>query len=176
MVSVGAEAALITGWLVSDPDWRTRHCAEPVAELIREETGRDIWAELGGCPRSWREAADLYRRHGCASLAEIVAKALGEPVDRKLARRGDIAMVRGSLGIVRGEVIECMGATVSLKEGSLFWRSRVVHGLDKKPAHGGSGRAADDPVAAPCPKEDLAGLAMNGAERDGERHAHVRIT
>lgn len=109
---------------VPDPDWRTRHCAEPVAEAIRAASGRDIWAELGGCPRSWREAADLYRRHGCASLAEIVSKALGEPVDRKLARRGDIAMVRGSLGIVRGEVIECMGATVALSEASAIWAVR----------------------------------------------------
>lgn len=107
-----------------DPDWRTRHCAEPVADRIRQATGRDIWAELGGCPRSWREAADLYRRHGCASLVEIVSKALGPSVDRKQARRGDIAMVRGSLGIVRGEVIECMGAIVSLKEASTIWPVR----------------------------------------------------
>lgn len=105
-----------------DPDWRTRHCAEPVAELIRERTGRDIWAELGGCPRSWREAADLYRRHGCTSLAQVVGKALGEPVNRKLARRGDVAMVRGALGIVRGEVVECMGATVPLAEAEFAWR------------------------------------------------------
>lgn len=108
----------------TDPDWRTRHCAEPVVETIREATGRDIWAELGGCPRSWREAAALYRRAGVRSLAELVTRVLGEPVDRRRARRGDIAMVRGALGIIRGEVIECMGATVPLREASLTWRAR----------------------------------------------------
>lgn len=111
-----------SGSCVSDPDWRTRHCAEPVADLIRERTGRDIWAELGGCPRSWREAADLYRRQGCKSLAGLVTKALGPPVNRRKARRGDIAMVRGALGIVRGELVECMGANVPLKEAEFAWR------------------------------------------------------
>lgn len=93
-------------------------------EAITKASGRDIWAELGGCPRSWREAADLYRRAGVRSLAELVTKVLGEPVDRRLARRGDLAMVRGALGVVRGEVIECMGATVPLNEASLIWRAR----------------------------------------------------
>lgn len=87
-------------------------------------TGRDIWAELGGCPRSWREGAELYRRAGVRSLAELATKLLGEPVSRRQARRGDLAMVRGALGIVRGEVIECMGATVPLREASLFWHAR----------------------------------------------------
>lgn len=100
------------------------HCAEPVAQRIRQATGRDIWTELGGCPRSWRDAAELYRRAGCVSLGGVVTKVLGDPICRKHARRGDIAMVRGSLGIVRGEVIECMGATVPLKEASAIWAVR----------------------------------------------------
>lgn len=106
---------------MSDPDWRTRHCAEPVVEAIREATGRDIWAELGGCPRSWREAADLYRRAGVRSLTELATRLLGPATDRRKARRGDVAMVRGALGIVRGEVIECMGATVPLREADQVW-------------------------------------------------------
>lgn len=109
---------------MTDPDWRTRHCAEPAADNIALKVARDIWAELGGCPRSWREAANLYRRAGVRSLTELVTKLLGEPVDARLARRGDIAMVRGALGIVRGEVIECMGAIVPLGEASTIWRVR----------------------------------------------------
>ena len=105
----------------SDPDWRTRHCAEPVVEHIRKKTGRDLWAELGGCPRSWREAGAVYRRAGVRSLAGLVTKLLGDPVDRRLARRGDIAMVRGALGICRGEIIECCGAVLSLKEAERVW-------------------------------------------------------
>lgn len=109
---------------MSDPDWRSRHCAEPAADTILAAAGRDVWAELGGCPRSWREAAALYRRHGCRSLAELVTKVLGPAIPRRRARRGDIAMVRGGLGIVRGEVIECMGATVPLGEASAIWSVR----------------------------------------------------
>jgi hypothetical protein len=77
---------------------------------------------VGGCPRSWREAAALYRRLGVRSLAEVVTKVLGEPVDRKRARRGDIVLVRGALGICRGEVAECMGATVPMWKVEKGWR------------------------------------------------------
>jgi len=109
---------------VNDPDWRTRHCAEPAVDAIAKASGRDIWAELGGCPRSWREAAQLYRRAGVRSLAELATKMLGEPIDRRRAQRGDLAMVQGALGVVRGEVIECMGATVLINEASLIWPTR----------------------------------------------------
>lgn len=107
----------------SDPDWRTRHCAEPVVEAIKAATGRDIWAELGGCPRSWREGAALYERLGVRSLADFATVLLGPRVGRRLARRGDIVMVRGALGICRGEVAECMGATVKMKEVEFAWRA-----------------------------------------------------
>lgn len=104
------------------PDWRTRHCAEPAIEVASKRTGRDIWAELGGCPRSWKEAAELYRRMGVRTLEEAVTKVLGPPLaSPKLACRGDIIMVRGALGICRGELVECMGATVPLREASVAW-------------------------------------------------------
>ncbi len=108
----------------SDPDWRTQHCAELAALAVREASGRDIWAELGGCPRSWREAADLYRRIGVRTLAGAVTAVLGPPLaDKRLARRGDVVIVRGALGIVRGELIECMGANVPLSEATSAWRA-----------------------------------------------------
>lgn len=150
-----------------EPDWRTRHCAEPVAETIRKAAGRDIWSELGGCPRSWRDAAALYRRAGVRSLPELMTKLFGPPIDRRQARRGDAAMVRGALGIVRGELIECMGATVPLGEGDLFW-SGVGHRLNEETPHRRDGRAAGYPIAAPCPKQDRACLSVHGTERDGE--------
>ena len=114
-ISTAVEAAR-----TSDPDWRTRHCAEPVAdEAIR--AGRDIWAETGGCPRSWREAAAFYRRLGVRTLEGAMTRLFGPPVDIRQARRGDAVMVRGALGVCRGEVIECMGATVPIGEGEMAW-------------------------------------------------------
>lgn len=83
--------------------------------------GRDIWAELGGCPRSWREAKELYERLGVRTLPDAVTKVLGEPIPRKRAMRGDVVMVRGALGICRGHLAECMGATVSMKEVEKAW-------------------------------------------------------
>lgn len=82
-----------------------------------------MWGELGGCPRSWREAAALYRRLGVRTLAGAVTKVLGAPIDRKLANRGDIVMVRGGLGVCAGELAVCMGATVLMKEVELAWRA-----------------------------------------------------
>lgn len=109
----------------SDPDWRTRHCAEPAVEAASAALERDIWAELGGCPRSWREAAALYRRLGVRSLAEAVTEVLGPPIPSRQAMRGDVVMVRGALGVCRGELAECMGATVSMREAEHAWPVKV---------------------------------------------------
>lgn len=107
-----------------DPDWRTRHCAEPAAEAIYQVSGRDVWAELGGCPRSWRDAAALYRRLGARTLADVVTKVLGPPIDRRQARRGDVVMVQGSLGVCAGEVAVCIGGTVRMTEVERAWSAR----------------------------------------------------
>lgn len=109
---------------MSDPDWRTRHCAEPVVEAIWASSGRDIWAELGGCPRSWREAAALYRRAGVRSLQDLATNLLGDPIERKRARRGDVVMVRGGLGLCRGEHAEMCGAVVPMREAEAVWRAK----------------------------------------------------
>lgn len=95
------------------------HCADLPVNAV---PGRDIWAELGGRPNSWREMAELYRRHGCTCLAEVVDKVL-ERVPVRAARRGDVVMVRGSLGVCRGDLVECYGATVPLSEASIAWRA-----------------------------------------------------
>lgn len=108
---------------MTDPDWRTRHCAELAADAVREATGRDVWAELGTCPRGWREGAALYRRLGVRRLEDAVSKVLGPPIPARQARRGDIVMVRGSLAICRGEVVEGLGAKVSMREAERAWRS-----------------------------------------------------
>lgn len=109
---------------MADPGWRTGHCAEPAVEAVRKATGRDIWAELGGCPRSPREAAALYRRLGVTSLAEAVSTVLGPSVDPKRAMRGDIALVNGALGIVRGEWVEGMDGMQPIGLATRAWHVR----------------------------------------------------
>ena len=106
----------------SDPDWATGHCAEPAVETANAASGRDIWAELGGCPRGWKEAADLYRRHGCRTLAEMVTKVLGPPIPKRQARRGDIVMSNGALGVCHGEVAVFMDATLPMRKVETAWR------------------------------------------------------
>lgn len=104
-----------------DPDWRTRHCAEPVIEEASRATGRDIWRELGGCPRSWRQAAELYRRLGARDLAGVATAVFGDPVNPRQAKRGDVVMVDGSLGICRGEFAECIDRMQPMKRASHAW-------------------------------------------------------
>src|SRR5206468_4512404 len=101
-VAAGPEAAADSASTAAlpDPDWRTGHCAEPAVERLKQATGRDLWAELGGVPRSPRAAAAFYRRLGVTCLADAVTAILGDPVDPKLAMRGDVALVDDALGIV----------------------------------------------------------------------------
>lgn len=101
------------------PEW-DGHCAELAAAHI---PGRDIWVELGGCPRSWKEAGDLYRREGVRTLGELVTKVLGPPVDPKLARRGDIVMADGALGICRGDLCEFLDRMQPLERATAAWRA-----------------------------------------------------
>lgn len=87
-------------------------------------TGRNIWAELGECPRSWREGANLYRRMGVTNLKDLVTALLGPPIDPKRAMRNDIAMVNGALGIVRGDLIECLDAMQPIGRAECAWSLR----------------------------------------------------
>lgn len=104
-----------------DPDW-SFHCAEPAVERASEALARDVWADLGGCPRGWKEAAALYRRIGATCLADCVTYVLGQPVDPKMAVRGDICMVDGALGICRGEWVECIDRMQPLGRATQAWR------------------------------------------------------
>jgi hypothetical protein len=103
-----------------EPSWEC-HCAEPAVEAASRASGRDIWAELGGCPRSWREAAALYRRLEVRCLADAVTKVLGAPVDPKLARRGDVVMRGWSLGICRGDLAEFPNLMLPMRQVERAW-------------------------------------------------------
>jgi hypothetical protein len=120
-VSVAAAAAEVRlgRYTASDPDW-THHCTELAVGAV---AGRDIWHELGGCPRSWREAADLYRRMGVRTLAEAVSKVLGDPIKPSQAMRGDVVMIDEALGVCRGEWVECLDRMQPIARATLAWKA-----------------------------------------------------
>jgi hypothetical protein len=108
------------------PDWDW-HCAEFAAAHVKEVTGRDIWAEVGGCPRTAKEAADLYRRLDVRTLRGAVGKVLGRSIKPALAMRGDLVLVDNgnlapALGICRGELIECPDNMLPISRAICAWK------------------------------------------------------
>lgn len=98
---------------MTDPNWDD-HCVKRAFAAA----GVDLdW------PRSWGGVAALYRRLGVRTLEQAVTHFLGEPVPARRARRGDVVLVDGALGICRGEVAECFGATVPMRRAAKAWRT-----------------------------------------------------
>lgn len=109
-----------------EPGWDA-HCVGFVAEHYKAVTGKSLWRVLHHrCPRSAREAASLYRKLGVANLKEAVSKVLGERIDTAFAMRGDIVLVMSggiaALGIVRGDLIECMDNTLPISRAECAWK------------------------------------------------------
>ncbi|TZG26511.1 DUF6950 family protein [Sphingomonas montanisoli] len=109
--------------MTANPDWPD-HCADRAAGHVLAASGVDVWAILDAPPpRSWRDAAALYRRHGVRSLSELVSRALGPSLSPLLARRGDIVRRGWALGICAGEVATFFGGNaVSMAEVEEAWR------------------------------------------------------
>lgn len=105
------------------PDWDC-HCADHAVRWVAEATGRDVWSELGGCPASPREAADLYRRLRVRSLREAVGVVLGPEVSVSHAMRGDVVMAQNALGVCRGDLAEFMDRMLPMKAVECAWRVR----------------------------------------------------
>jgi len=131
---------------MADPDWNG-HCAEPAVARLKEATGRDLWDELGGCPRSWREAADFYRKLGVKNLKDAVSKVLGDPVSPLRAMRGDIAFIGGALGVVRGDLIECMDGMKHIGAADCAWP------ITGRPQSAFGSRQRKSSPSAPSPKK-----------------------
>jgi hypothetical protein len=103
------------------PEWN-QHCSDLAARNIKAIAHRDVWAELGGCPRSWEDAAALYRRLGVRTLYGAVTAVLGPSIDPKQAMRGDIVMVDNALGICRGERAEFLDGMHPMGRATAAWR------------------------------------------------------
>lgn len=109
-----------------EPDWN-QHCADHAAEQFKNVTGKTLWRVLHHkVPRSPKEAASLYRKLGVTNLKDAVTKVLGEPIGPAFAMRGDIALVMSgpvsALGIVRGEMIECLDRMLPVDRAECAWK------------------------------------------------------
>lgn len=103
-----------------DPTWDW-HCADHVVQHIKQETGRDIWKELGGSPKNAKEQAAIYRKLRARKLKTVVTRLFGKPKGTAFAMRGDIVMVNNALGICRGEWVECMDAMHFIGNAECAW-------------------------------------------------------
>jgi hypothetical protein len=131
---------------MADPDW-DGHCAEPAVARLKEATGRDLWGELGGCPRSWREAAAFYRKLGVRNLKGAVTKVLGKPQSPLRAMRGDIVLIGGALGVVRGDLVECLDGMKPIGAAECAWP------ITGKPQSASGSRRRKNSRSAPSPKK-----------------------
>jgi hypothetical protein len=104
-----------------DPDWDW-HCAELAAAHVKEKTGRDVWKEVGGCPRNAKQAAAVMRKLKARTLRSAVTKLFGRPVKPMLAMRGDLVMSNNALGVCRGEVAEFVDGLVHMAKAECAWR------------------------------------------------------
>lgn len=98
------------------PEWNC-HCAE----FADAKAGLGLEERLGGWPRNAREAAALYRRFGVTNMGDLLSLFRRE-VPPLQARRGDVVMVNGALGVCRGEWAEFMDAMQPMKRATRAWR------------------------------------------------------
>lgn len=104
---------------MTEPDW-SFHCAE----FSARQANLNLWDSLGGCPRSCREAADLFRRLGVRTFRDAVTKVIGPEIPPALAMRGDFVMANNwALGICRGEIAEFMDRTLPMRQIVCAWKN-----------------------------------------------------
>ncbi len=91
-----------------DPGW-DRHCGDLWREQVLSVSGIDVCAVIGPMPRRPRDFAAMMRRVGVRELGGVVTAAMGDPIPRRQAMRGDIVRRGWALGICRGQLAEFFG-------------------------------------------------------------------
>ena len=106
---------------MTDPDW-PRHCGDLWREHVLAIAGRDVSAIVGPMPRRPRELAAMMRRLGVRDLGGIVTAAMGSPIARRQAARGDVVRRGWALGICRGGLAAFFGdETVAMTHVDEVW-------------------------------------------------------
>lgn len=99
--------------------WGMHDCALWAADVVEAMTGRDPAESYRGRYTTPRSAIKTLRDHGFADLGEAITDALGEPIEPKLAQRGDVVLVAGPAGEAAGICIGSISATPS-RQGLFF--------------------------------------------------------
>ena len=90
--------------------WGEHDCCLFAADWVREATGSDPAAGYRGRYRSRSGAARLLREIAGGEVETAASRALGLPLPSPLlARRGDVALVAGALGVVVGGEVALPG-------------------------------------------------------------------
>lgn len=103
------------------------------ADFANEATGLHLERNIGMLPTDWREAAELYRRFGVSNLGDLLSQLLRE-VPVLQAKRGDVVMVDGALGVCRGEWAEFMDAMQPMKRATRAWSGKAGINLALQPS------------------------------------------
>lgn len=91
--------------------WGMHDCALWAADVVEAMTGRDPAESYRGRYTTPRSAIKALRDHGFADLGEAITDALGEPIEPKLAQRGDVVLTDNGGQPAAGV---CIGKTVAV--------------------------------------------------------------
>lgn len=89
-------------------EWGEHDCATNCANAVAAMTGTDFAAPFRGKYRTRRGSLAALRRYGAGTL-EATIDTLFPVIEPAFARRGDLALVDGMLGIVIGADAVCVG-------------------------------------------------------------------
>lgn len=85
-------------------EWGSHDCTLFAASAVERMTGVDFAEGLRGTYSDARSAAEVLRQHGAGTLLKTVSACLGRHRHIGFAKRGDVVMHNGSLGICAGSM------------------------------------------------------------------------
>jgi len=91
-------------------EWGQHDCTLFAASAVQRITGHDFAASLRGTYTDAKSAAQVLREHGAGTLLKTVSECLGRHRHVAFAKRGDVVMHAGALGICAGSFSLFVGA------------------------------------------------------------------
>jgi hypothetical protein len=95
-------AGVIDAWAKEPFEWGVHDCALWAAAAVEAQTGKDFAAPFRGKYTSQKGAAVALRKYGAGTLEATMTKFLDEPIPVAFAKRGDIVMRDGNVGVCVG--------------------------------------------------------------------------